>query len=175
MKHIITCFLFFAISSLPAFSQTTGKDVEMALLKAKPVDSQKNITNVNLVNKEYFINPDTLVKETPLALVQRQLNGFNRINLDAFLEPYDDSVELYKFPCYLLGEGKEFMRDRFSGMFKFRDLHCEIKHRIIQDNLIIDEESITGGGTPKVGGVAIYEIENNKIKRVYYFPFLPGL
>ena len=157
-------------------SITVGKNAEMVLLNANPVDSLENITKVSLVfNKGSVINPDTLVKETPLALVQRQVNGYNQRNFDAFLEPYDDNVELYKFPGYLLEKGKEAMRNRFSAMFNSPDLHCEIKQRIIQGDWIIDEESITGGGKPKREGAAIYEIENNKIKRVYYFPFLPRL
>lgn len=66
-------------------------------------------------NKGYGVTPDTLIKETLLALVQQQLNGFNKKDLNAVLEPYDDSVELYKFPCYL-GKGKEFMRGVYRNV-----------------------------------------------------------
>ena len=47
------------------------------------------------------------------------------------------------------------------------DLHCEIKERIIQGNTIIDKESISGIGKNKIDGTSIYQIENNKIKKVY--------
>lgn len=55
-----------------------------------------------------------MIKETPLALVQRQLNAYNARNLEAFLEPYSDDVELYQFPDKLISKGKEDMRKGYA-------------------------------------------------------------
>jgi len=62
------------------------------------------------------------------------------------------------------------MRQQYESMFKnLPGLHCELKKRIIKDNFIIDHESITGIGQPqKIEAIALYEIENNKIIKVYF-------
>lgn len=147
-----------------------GKKANMILLNANPVENLENLKKIDLViNKGFAIDPDTLIKETGLALVQRQLNAYNARNIDAFLEPYADDVELYNFPGKLLGKGKDSMRKDYEKMFNsLPDLHCEIKERIIQGNTIIDNERITGAGPNVFEATSIYEIENNKISKVYF-------
>lgn len=150
-------------------SIAVGKTADLVLLNANPVENINNIEEVNLViNKGHIIKPDTLIKETPLALVQRQLNAYNARNLEAFLEPYAEDVEIYSFPDKLLSKGKEAMRKDYAFFKTVSDLHCEITERIIQGNTIIDKESVTGFGGKAVEATAIYQIENNKIKRVYF-------
>ncbi len=147
-----------------------GKKANAILLNANPVEDLENLKKIDFViNRGFVIDPDTLIKETPLALVQRQLNAYNVGNINAFLEPYADDVELYDFPGKLLGKGKNYMRLNYAKMFnKLPDLHCEVKERIIQGNTIIDKEKISGTGNDIFEATAIYEIENNKIRRVYF-------
>lgn len=151
-------------------SIAVGKKANAVLLNANPVENLENLKKIDLViNKGFIIDPDTLIKETPLALVQRQLNAYNLRNIDAFLEPYADDVELYDFPAKLVGKGKDNMRKDYDKMFNsLPGLHCEIKDRIIQGNLIIDKEKITVEGKNILEGTAIYQIENNKISKVYF-------
>ncbi|MGN8067534.1 amidohydrolase family protein [Mucilaginibacter sp. SG564] len=148
-----------------------GKKADLVLLNGNPADQLDNLQKISLViNKGHVISPDTLIKETPLALVQRQLNAYNVRNVDAFLEPYADDVELYTFPDKLIGKGKENMRKQYSAFFeRVPALHCEIQNRIIKGNTIIDHERVTGFGKGKqLDAIAIYHIENNKIKKVYF-------
>lgn len=151
-------------------SISIGKRADMLLLNASPIDELENLTKINIVfNKGYAINPDTLIKETPLALVQRQLNGYNSRNIDAFLEPYADDVELYMFPDKLISKGKESMRKEYNELFeKIPALHCEIKERIIQENIIIDKEMVSGMGETKLEATVIYHVRDNKISKVYF-------
>lgn len=150
-------------------SIAVGKKADMILLNANPVESLQNLEQIDLViNKGFIIRPDTLIKETPLALVQRQLNAYNVRNLEAFLEPYAEDVELYNFPSTLIAKGKAAMREQYAFFKKVKELHCEIKERIVQGNTIIDKESVSGFGGNPVEATAIYQIENNKIKRVYF-------
>lgn len=112
---------------------------------------------------------DTTKKDSPLDLVERQLKAYNARNIDAFLEPYADDVELYEFPDKLLSKGKDAMRKDYEEMFKnIPSLHCDIVGRIIQRNIVIDKESISGMGKNKFEATAIYHIEKNKIKKVYF-------
>jgi hypothetical protein len=150
-------------------SIAVGKKADLILLNANPVDDLQNLEKISLViNKGHIIKPDTLIKETPLALVQRQLNAYNARNLEAFLEPYAEDVELYTFPDKLLFKGKEAMRKDYAFFKTVPDLHCEITERIVQGNTIIDKESVSGFGGKAVEATAIYQIENNKIKKVYF-------
>jgi imidazolonepropionase-like amidohydrolase len=150
-------------------SIAVGKKADLVLLNANPVDDLQNLEQISLViNKGHIIKPDTLIKETPLALVQRQLNAYNARNLEAFLEPYAEDVEIYIFPDKLQYKGKEEMRKQYAFFKNVPDLHCEIKERIIQGNTIIDKESVSGFGGKPVEATAIYQVENNKIKKVYF-------
>ena len=150
-------------------SIAVGKKADLLLLNANPVENLDNLQQINLViNKGIIIKPDTLIKETALALVQRQLNAYNTRNLEAFLEPYAEDVELYQFPDKLTSKGKDAMRKGYAFFDRTPNLHCEIKERIIQGNIIIDKESVTGFGSKPLEATAIYHIENNKIKKVYF-------
>ena len=151
-------------------SIAVGKKANAVLLNANPVENLENLKKIELViNKGFVIDPDTLIKETPLTLVQHQLNAYNVRNIDAFLEPYADDVELYDFPGKLVGKGKDNMRKDYDKMFNsLPGLHCEIKERIIQGNTIVDREKITVEGKNILEGTSIYQIENNKISKVYF-------
>lgn len=128
--------------------------------------SSSNQSSFNLT--QTFVT-DTIKKDSPIDLVERQLKAYNAKNIDAFLEPYADDVELYEFPDKMVSKGKDAMRKDYEGMFKnIANLHCDIVGRIIQGNIIIDKESITGFGKNKFEATAIYHIEKNKIKKVYF-------
>lgn len=146
-----------------------GKLADLLLLNANPLDSIANLQNIAMViNKGTVHTPGSLVKETPLALVQRQLNAYNGHDLEAFLEPYAEDVEIYQFPDKLQMKGKDAMRKTYQFITQTPGLHCEVTERIVQGNIVIDHESVSGFGNRKVSAVAIYHIENNKIKRVYF-------
>lgn len=148
----------------------SGKVADMILLNANPLDNLQNLCKIELViNKGKLVKPDTLIRETPLALVQRQLNAYNARDIEAFLEPYADDVELYDYKTGKLhAKGKEAMRKSYEFFKQVPELHCEIKSRIVQGNIVIDKESVTGFGEKPVEATAIYHIENNKIKKVYF-------
>jgi hypothetical protein len=84
------------------------------------------------------------------------------------VEPYADDVEFYDYPNKLLGKGKDALRKVYAGIFnKFTALHSELKGRMVQGNVVIDNEQVTGIGKGTIKGIVIYNIENNKIKKVY--------
>ncbi len=151
-------------------SITPGKNANMVLLNANPLDNLDNLSKIAfVVNRGFFIQPDTLIKETPAALVQRQLNAYNARNISAFLEPYADNVELYNFPDKLIAKGKEAMIKNYADFFKNTpQLHCQVTQRLIEGNTVVDHESVTYGGKKPVTAVAVYEIKNDKISKVYF-------
>lgn len=145
------------------------KKANLILLNDNPVENIENITKIDkVINKGVVFTPNNLIKETPTALAQRQLNAYNLRNIDAFLEPYADDVEIYAYPNKLLYKGKETMRKQYAKMFKsVPNLHCELKERIAQGNVVIDKERVRlADGI--IEAVVIYHIEDNKIKKVYF-------
>jgi hypothetical protein len=151
-------------------SVAAGKKADLILLEADPSNDLENLKKINLIFKNGKpFNPADLIIETPVALVQRQLNAYNAGNIDAFLEPYSDDVEIFDFPNKPTIKGKEAMRKQYAELFaKFPNLHCELKSRIVQGDVVIDKESITGAGSNKFEATAIYQIKQGKITKVYF-------
>jgi hypothetical protein len=101
--------------------------------------------------------------------VEQQVTAYNARDIEAFLASYSDSVRLYTFPDKLVGRGKQVMRQRYVSLFsKAPKLHCQIIGRLIEGNTIIDQERITGLGSKALTGVAIYQVEDGKISKVYF-------
>ncbi|MDQ8750305.1 amidohydrolase [Elizabethkingia miricola] len=148
-----------------------GKIADMILLNEDPTKSLENLTAINKIFKNgNALDPGSLIPITPELLVQQQLNAYNARNIEAFLEPYSDDVEIYTFPNTLISKGKEGMRKSYTEMFnKMPGLHCELKGRIVQGNVVIDRESVSGMiSNAKVEATAVYEIKNHKIIKVYF-------
>lgn len=148
---------------------SVGKKANLILLNANPIENIENLTKIHtVINKGAVYSPDELLEDSPADLAQRQLNAYNLRNIDAFLEPYSDDVEVYKYPDQLLFKGKETMREQYGTMFENTpNLHCELVERITQGNIVIDQERVQFGDKI-LEAIAIYHVENNKIKKVYF-------
>jgi imidazolonepropionase-like amidohydrolase len=150
-------------------SIAVGKQANLLLLSANPLDSLTNWRKIDwVINKGVALRPDAIVINTPVQLVQQQLNAYNAHDLEAFLAPYADDAELYEFPDKLVGKGKEQMRKDYQFITRIPTLYCELQNRVVEGNMVIDHEKVTGFGGKPVTAVAIYIIEAGKIKKVYF-------
>ncbi len=105
--------------------------------------------------------------ESPAAVVQRFVDAYNARNVERFVEPLADKVQVYNYPGQLAYEGKDYMRQRFGEVFpKSPKVHCEIIKRIALGNTIIDQERITGTAQGTVEQITIYKVEGGKITRI---------
>ncbi len=146
-----------------------NKLANMLLLSANPLDSLSNWRKMEWVmNRGVLFHPDSLVRLSPVDLVQQQLNAYNAHDLEAFLEPYANDVEIFEFPGKLLSKGKEQMRKDYLFITKVPQLYCRLKNRVVQGNMVIDHEEVSGFGPKPVHAVAIYLIEKGKISKVYF-------
>lgn len=162
------------LNSAICFNQNTGevvkgKSADLVVLQKNPLDDLSHLNTAEYVLKSgRVLKADTLIRETPEMLVQRQLNAYNARNLDAFLATYSDNVELYNFPDSAMGKGKEMMKAIYGNMFKnVKYLHCEIVDRIKLNNTIIDHERVKFDDRV-VEAVAIYEVKDGKIVKVTF-------
>lgn len=150
-------------------SVEVGKQANLILLNANPLDNIEHVANIHrVINLGEVFDPNAILPDSPEDLVQRQLNAYNQRNIEAFLEPYAEDVEVYYHPDELSMKGKETMRKAYSGMFKrIPGLHCELKNRIVQGNVVIDHEHVSFGDS-SAKAIAMYIIENGKIQKVYF-------
>jgi imidazolonepropionase-like amidohydrolase len=147
-----------------------NKIADILILDGNPLDDLSTLAEIpTIIHRGVVIKNEQLLTVSPEILVQQQLNAYNARDIEAFLQPYSDSVELYNFPDQLIMKGKQEMRKSYAGYFKSTpDLHCEIVKRIVLGNTIIDHERVSGNGNPKRDAVAIYKTENGKITKVYF-------
>ncbi|AXT19898.1 amidohydrolase [Flavobacteriaceae bacterium AU392] len=147
-----------------------GKMADAIILKSNPLEDLNALKDIEYVIKGGSVFPkDDIIKDTPEILVQRQVNGYNAGDIDAFLEPYSDDFEIYNYPNELSGKGKEESKQGYINLFKNNpNLHCEIVSRMVLGNKVIDHERITGVSLEPFETIAIYEIEKNKIIKVTF-------
>ena len=106
---------------------------------------------------------------SPEDIVQKQVEYYNNHDLDGFISMYDDSIELYTInntnPDLT---GMSELKKKYNERFKNPNLHVTIINRIKKDNFIIDEEYVEGISDNVIIVVAIYEIKNEKIRKVVF-------
>jgi hypothetical protein len=150
-------------------SISKGKIANMVLLNADPLEGFANWRKIDwVISKGKAYKPDSFVVVTPEMLAQQQLNAYNAHDLEAFLEPYSEDVEIYNFPDSLITKGKTQMRERYKFLNNAPGLYCKVINRMMQGNMVIDHEEIWNGGKVRFYGIAIYVIENGKISKVYF-------
>ncbi|MGB4843250.1 MAG: amidohydrolase family protein [Ferruginibacter sp.] len=145
------------------------KLANMLVLDANPLDRIENWRKIDwVILKGNAFKPSSFINATPEMLAQQQLNAYNAHDLEAFLEPYAEDVEIYQFPDKLLYKGKTEMRKQYQFVTKTPELFCRLVNRIVQGNMVVDQEEVAGFGNRLVHATAIYIIEEGKIKRVYF-------
>lgn len=145
------------------------KLANMLVLDANPLDRIENWRKIDwVILKGNAFKPDSFINASPEMLAHQQLNAYNAHDLEAFLKPYAEDVEIYRFPDKLLYKGKNEMRIRYEFVTKTPNLFCRLVNRIVQGNMVVDQEEVAGFGSRLVHATAIYIVEEGKIKRVYF-------
>lgn len=107
---------------------------------------------------------------SPEEIVQKQLDFYNNHDLDGFISTYHEDIKIYNLiDNSIILEGKEFLREKYSERFQIFKVHAEIQNRMIIGNKVIDHEHVTTINTDIiVKAVAIYELEDALIKKVWF-------
>jgi imidazolonepropionase-like amidohydrolase len=147
-----------------------GLAADLLLLARNPVESIANWQSIEWVIKNgVAMKPEQLLQPTPAELADQQLVAYNAHNLEAFLAPYSEDVEIYDLQTGKLQvKGKEAMRKRYNFLTNVKTLYCNLLNRMVQRNIVIDHEEIWAEGGQKFYGIAIYEIKGNKIVKVWF-------
>jgi hypothetical protein len=105
-------------------------------------------------------------------VVQRQLDCYNRRQLDEFCGCFADDAQLFELggtaPTY---SGKVEIRERYRDLFdRSPQLICKLVKRVAVGRVVVDHEYITGRlGSPDVFEcLAVYEVVDSLIRRVHF-------
>lgn len=108
---------------------------------------------------------------SPKQIVQRQVNTFNKRDLEDFLSCYSEEVLAQRFPSDTMYLGKEKMMESYERFFaNTKSTKVEVVNRISLNNFIIDEEETLVDGR-KGHQVALYDVQNGLINSMsFIFP-----
>ncbi len=106
-------------------------------------------------------------------LVNDQLEAYNKMDIDAFLKPFSDSVRIYDDLSKYNVSDKLAMQTNYDRWFQRVDsLNCKIINRIVAGNTIVDYEEVLfkliDEDFQTLKAIAIYKISDNKIAEVYF-------
>jgi hypothetical protein len=109
-------------------------------------------------------------KLLPEQVAQGQLDAYNQQDIDGFLSWYAEEVEVYNFPGELVYKGKDQMRKIYTQAWARNPKQkAAVTSRMSVGNTVMDKEHVTGRANGVAAQViAIYKIENDKIRQVYF-------
>ena len=108
---------------------------------------------------------------SPLSVVQAQLDAYNAKDVEALLLTYAPDAEQFTLHGELLAQGHEQLRERFLTRFSEPNLHAKLLSRIVVGNIVTDAELITrnfpeGLGTLEM--LCVYEVTEGRIQRASF-------
>lgn len=112
---------------------------------------------------------------SPQAVIDRQVEAYNRHDLDGFFATYDDNQTLYTLGSARATRGTATMRQAFTPMWNANPkLHSETFKRLIFGSLVVDREGLSGIATlPTIIILSIYEVRDGHILNYWQSPLAP--
>jgi hypothetical protein len=111
------------------------------------------------------------MSQTPEQVVDRQLAAYNSHNLDELMATYSSAAQTLVFPTNeILDDGAEAVHKFFQSFFDEGRPHVEIDKRIVSGNFVIGDEVGSDLRNGNWQGVAIYEVIDGLIQRVWFPP-----
>jgi len=106
----------------------------------------------------------------PEQLVDKQLDAFNRHDLETFLATFAPDATLFDQPNQVRQSGIGEIRQTYGLAFASNPaLRAMVSARMTQANVVVDQETVTGFADGKtVTAVVIYEVADDKITRVWF-------
>ena len=151
-----------------------GKLADMLVLDADPLADVANLQKIHAVIKGgQWLEPDKVLPPSPETVVQRQVEAYNRRDIDKFLVFYAKDVKIYRLPALeAVTEGLEAMRPGYATFFKENpQLNCRIMQRTVSGDFVVDHEFVTGvKKRPRLRAVAVYEVRDGLIRNVWFLP-----
>lgn len=105
------------------------------------------------------------------TLVQEQLDAYNARDLEAFLVPFSDDVEVFRPPQAepALAGKAAFAKFYATQRFNRPGLHAEILNRMVLGRIVIDHERISGVRDEPFEMAVTYEVVDGLIRRLWTY------
>lgn len=105
------------------------------------------------------------------AIVQRQVDAYNRRDLDAFLACYSDDAKLWVAPGVLTESGRDALRARYRKRFDGApSLRATIVQRMVLGRFVVDHERVTGVPEGTLETIVTYEVAGGRIVAAWFVP-----
>jgi hypothetical protein len=121
--------------------------------------------------------PSSAAAQTPPAavsgpeqLVDKQLDAFNRHDLETFLAAYAPEATLFDQPDHVRQSGIGEIRQTYGlGFANNPALRATVSARMTLGNFVVEQETVSGFADGKtVTAVVIYEVAEDRIARVWF-------
>jgi len=102
-------------------------------------------------------------------VADEQLVAYNAKDMASYLSLFHDDAVLVDLPDQrVIAEGIDAIRTMYEARFKTPGLRCNVQHRSEIGNIAIDRETVHTDGNPPVEIVAMYEVTDGKIARIFF-------
>jgi len=149
---------------------TVGSRADLLVLRADPmidVAAWQDIDTVVLGGA--MLDPAELAPASPAAIVARQLETYNNHDLEGFVATYSEDIEIFNLPSpEARSGGRAMLRETYGPLFVNQKPNCRVLSRIVEGAYVIDQEFCRFGEDRIVRATAIYQIEDNLIRRVWF-------
>ena len=108
---------------------------------------------------------------TPEAVVQGQVDAYNRHDTRGFADFYSDDVEFFDLgpSAKPTLSGRAALIAQYDPIFNRYKPSAAILSRSASGAFVVDRERVTAQGHAQES-LAIYQVENGKIRRVWFTP-----
>lgn len=104
-------------------------------------------------------------------VVGRQLDAYNNKDIDGFMACWAVDAQISAWPATIIATGWKEIRSRHLERFQEPDLSAQLLSRAAVGDLVVDSELVTRSlpeGPSLIDVIAIYEIEDGKIRRAWF-------
>ena len=103
------------------------------------------------------------------TIADRQLVAYNALDLDAYCALFHAEAELVLLPSQeIVARGLDKIREIYTARFATPGLRCEVHERSVLGRVAIDRETVYMDGEDPLEILALYEVEQGLIVRVFF-------
>ncbi len=161
-------YLGLALSDLTVFRQPSAR---MTAFKQDllPFRQTVMLSLLMLVEQLRSSPMNEILIKTPRAMAIEQLIAYNDRDLEAFCALFADDAVLMDMPSgQVVAAGMTAIRDVYRERFSNPDLYCKVHASIDIGDFAIDHETVYGLPDGELDAVAMYEVKDNLIQRVFF-------
>jgi imidazolonepropionase-like amidohydrolase len=146
-----------------------GKVADLVLLRDDPRRDVRAVATVDAVIRGGVPVEGAGLPDTPEAVVQRQLEAYNRGDVEAFAATYAEDVELFDLGAdpKPTRSGRAALVATYGPMLARLKPQAAIASRTVTGSFVTDHERVTVNGNI-LDAVAVYQVEKGLIRRVWF-------